>query len=159
MAKIHLVDTVAELDARIIVALQAVNSATEQYRFLQQARIVLASPLALGISFHIAEEEQPASLIPSAYGGLKRSVFSCLSEVDGGTPQTIVETMQAQGYTFRSKTPAISVNEALQTLKSEGKAILFGKSPTGANLWTKAKGVAEPSDDEGQEETPTEVGV
>ena len=65
--------------------------------------------------------------------------------------------MQARGYTFRSKTPAVSVNEALQTLKSEGKTVLTGKSPSGANLWLAEKGAIAPEDElnqEEEEETP-----
>ena len=79
-----------------------------------------------------------------------------LSETEAKTPQSIVDIMQAQGYTFRSKTPAISVNEALQTLKNEGKSLLSGKSPSGANLWISEKGVVAPEE---EEETPAEAGA
>ena len=156
MSKILLHETVAELDAKIAAAQTALQAATDDLNYLKQVRVILSSPRAAGITFHIKSEEETKSVI---YGGLKRSVFSCLSETDAQTPQSIVETMQAQGYTFRSKTPAISVNEALQTLKTEGKAALSGKSPSGANLWLAEKGVLAPEDElvdqqEVEEETP-----
>lgn len=156
--KIHLIDTVAELDAKIAAAQKSLQLATEQFNYLRQARAILASPLALDIPFHLISEDVTKVPETPTYGGLKRSVFSCLSETDGNSPQAIVEIMQSQGYVFRSKTPAISVNEALQTLRTEGKAELSGKSTTGANLWIKSKGALEPSDNEG-EETPAEAGV
>jgi len=155
MVKIQLQETVAALDARILAATQAVQSATEELNYLRGIRGYLVHPKAAGIVFHVAPEDNGVK--PQGYGGLKRSVFSILSETEAQTPQSIVEAMQAQGFSFRSKTPSISVNEALQTLKTEGKAVLAGKSPSGANLWLSEKGVLAPDDEgvDGQEEEET----
>ena len=154
MVTILLQETVAELDARIATAQAALQAASEDLNYMKQARVILASPRAAGITFHVKAEEEPNAPV---YGGLKRSVFACLSETEPQTPQSIVEMMQARGYTFRSMTPAVSVNEALQTLKSEGKTVLTGKSPSGANLWLAEKGAIAPEDElnqEEEEETP-----
>ena len=160
MVKILLQETVAEMDSKIAAATIALQAATEELNFMKQARIILANPRAAGITFHMKDDEAPKA---AAYGGLKRSVFACLSETEPITPQSIVDLMQAQGYTFRSKTPGISVNEALQTLKNEGKTILTGKSPSGANLWLREKNVVEPDEDaaeeEEKEETPAKAGA
>jgi len=151
MVTILLQETVAELDAKIAAAQAALQLASDELNYMKQARSILANPRASAITFHVKSEEETKA---PAYGGLKRSVFSCLSETEAQTPQSIVEIMQAQGYTFRSKTPAISVNEALQTLKNEGKAILAGRSLSGANLWLSETGVVAPEED-GQEEEET----
>jgi hypothetical protein len=157
MVMILLQETVAELDAKIAAATVALQLANDELNYMKQARALLAHPRAATITFHIKSEEEAKA---PAYGGLKRSVFSCLSETEAKTPQSIVEIMQAQGYTFRSKTPAISVNEALQTLKNEGKAVLSGRSPSGANLWLSEKGVLAPEEDgQEEEETPAEAGA
>ena len=156
MIKVLLQETVAELDVRIAEAAKAVNEATEQFNYLKNMRAYLAHPRAASVTFHIKDEEEER---PTAYGSLKRYVFSLLPETDGLTPQAMVDVMQAGGYAFRSKTPAISVNEALQTLKYEGKAKIAGKSPSGANLWIREENVSDGDQEDDAEKTPTEAGV
>jgi hypothetical protein len=76
----------------------------------------------------------------SQYGRLKRLALECLPAIGNGvTPRGLADLISKTGYVFQTKTPYISVNDALNTLRKERKALLVGKSNANAGLWIRAE--------------------
>lgn len=91
----------------------------------------------------------PLAITPRPYGELKRRVLEALPDW-GQQPVTtndLVATIEASGYTFVSKTPAVSVNEALVTLEAEGLSFMVVKQGI-TRFWTKMQ---PPREDGGQQ--------
>lgn len=141
MAAVRIEETLRDLDVQIAAAVQAVAQAQETVSYLRRAREIFSNPrfgdLPLCLESVSLQENEASTETVAAYGALKKLVYMTLSEREGMSPQNLVDYMQMGGYVFRSKTPSISVNEALQTLKNEGKAKQSGKSQSGAYLWVK----------------------
>lgn len=169
MVTIRLDKTIEELDRQIELAAAAYSAAHDKWRYLRSARDVLTNPLVSNLSFQVEGVSDDAAATPKAnkdYGGLKRTVFLTLLEGRSKTSQDVVDEMMAGGYTFRSKNPQVSVNEALKRLEGEKRIITTGKNGSNANLWRKLAGATEPSSQEGedteeseeQQNEPTEAG-
>lgn len=61
------------------------------------------------------------------YGHLKKTVFEVLSSAKNPiTTDGIVEEMRKRNFEFKSKTPSVAVNEALNTLLEDEKARISG---------------------------------
>lgn len=125
--------------------------AKEDVAFWEKARVVFLDPRISQVSRYqtidVLPAPAPVSVVQRPYGELKRKVFDTLPEWGiraGLTTANIVERLTGEGYVFVSKTPAVSVNEALVTLEVEGKAFMFEKVGN-TRYWTKAQ--AKPAED------------
>jgi hypothetical protein len=111
--------------------------AKEDVRFWEEALRVLRDPRLAEFltpkapanitSFtNITQVDDEPTPIVRPYGELKRRVQAALPPQTGQAVSTamIVEKMEADGYVFASKTPTISVNEALVNLEKEGIAVV-----------------------------------
>jgi hypothetical protein len=131
---------------------QELEKAKAEVRFWEDALRVLTDPRVAGLvkptpvtGFVISQSPQQAVVAAAAniqrpYGELKRKVFDHLPRW-GEHPVTttqIVERMEAGGYVFASKTPSISVNEALVTLESEERAFMVTKQGI-TRFWTRTQ--------------------
>ena len=123
--------------------------AKQDVEYWEQAVRLLSDPRAMGSEAAPVAPSRNGSIIidnhvplpaPRApYGDLKRRVLEQLPPL-GDSPVTtsrIVELMEAGGYTFASKTPTISVNEALVTLEKEGLSYVAAQLGV-TKHWTKA---------------------
>lgn len=149
--------TVQQVDAKI-------EEAKKTLDFWVKAREVVANPLFAELSSAVPAGRmtpppdrvfvmQSGEAIP-IYGALKRRTLDSLSYQTPMTPQQLADALAKGGYVFRTKTPAISVNDALQTLQVEGKAKFVGRGASNAGLWVR---VQEKKEDSQQEEGATEV--
>jgi hypothetical protein len=148
----------------IQIASENLMKAREDVQFWENALRVLRDPRIAAVdapeaaprSSSPAVEKEPA---PRLYGELKRRVLSVLPEwKDGGdcySTAGIVKRMEAGGYVFASKTPGISVNEALVNLEKEGLAVI-GAKQKGVRFWIKAppKDQETPEGAKDQQQTP-----
>jgi hypothetical protein len=144
--------TIHQIEAKIVSAETAVKVAQEKLSYWRNLRAVVSNPLfaelsseTLTISPAIAPSlahypiESGVPVPKKTYGEIKRLTLECLPENGNPlTPQELAERIMATGFVFRTKTPAISVNETLQTLHKENKVSFLGKSPSNAGLWLKA---------------------
>jgi hypothetical protein len=75
---------------------------------------------------------------PRPYGELKKKVLEALPEWGQPPVSTVMLVLQMEeaGYVFASKTPAISVNEALVGLEAEELAFMVEKRGV-TRFWTK----------------------
>ncbi|MEO7030130.1 MAG: hypothetical protein ABI147_12075 [Acidobacteriaceae bacterium] len=137
--------TIQQIDDRI-AELQS------QLDFYQKAREVVASPLFAALSINHSStlgvftlpDEGGTSKKPfgssSNYGLLKKMVLEFLPTDKPITPQDLADLIGKNGYVFKTRTPAISVNDALQGFRTGGKAKLVGKSSSNAGLWLRDTG-------------------
>ncbi|HTC74895.1 MAG TPA: hypothetical protein VK684_04935 [Edaphobacter sp.] len=149
--------TIQQIDAKIASAEAEVSVAQEKLSYWRNLRDVVSNPLFAELSsapFTSSPVAAPSptryptrSGIPASarkYGEIKRLTLECLPESGNPvTPQELAERISATGYVFKTKTPAISVNDTLNTLQKENKVSFVGKSPSNAGLWLKASKFAE----------------
>jgi hypothetical protein len=127
----------------IQIAAENLVKAREDVQFWENALRVLRDPRLAAVAEPNAAPSKPAHREPAPrlYGELKRRVLAALPEwKEGGdcySTTGIVSRMEKDGYVFASKTPAISVNEALVKLQKEGLAIV-GANRSGVRYWIKA---------------------
>jgi hypothetical protein len=165
--------TIQQIEAKIASAVAEVSAAQGKLSYWRNLREVISNPLFAELSSESptsSPDTTPSPRYPiesgiavpaRKYGELKRLTLECLPDAGNPvTPQELAERIAATGYVFQTKTPAISVNDTLQTLQKEGKAAYVGKSPNNAGLWLKASTAfaefARTQEVKGQE--PTEVG-
>jgi hypothetical protein len=142
--------TIQQIDAKIANAVAEVSVAQQKLSYWRNLREVISNPLFAELSSDPIQSS-PSMVIPTyaiesgipvpakKYGEIKRLTLECLPESGNPvTPQELAERIAATGYVFKTKTPAISVNDTLQTLQKEGKAAYVGKAPNNAGLWLKA---------------------
>jgi len=112
--------------------------------FWEKARAVFLDPRIAGIEGErlvlaaLPEPSPVGTVQPRTYGELKKRVYDALpawGEAPAGTSK-LVAVMERSGYVFASKTPAISVNEALVTLEIEELAFMAVKQGV-TRFWTK----------------------
>ncbi|MCU1249379.1 MAG: hypothetical protein JWQ49_2408 [Edaphobacter sp.] len=144
--------TIQQIDTKIASAEAEVSVAQEKLSYWRNLRDVISNPLFAELSsapFTSSPVVAPSltrypieSGIPvpaKRYGEIKRLTLECLPESGNPvTPQELAERIAATGYVFKTKTPAISVNDTLNTLQKENKVSFLGKSPSNAGLWLKA---------------------
>jgi len=130
---------------------QKIAQTQEALEYWQKVRDVLNNPLFAELS-----SEAPAPPTPNAsraisiasvpawtpakarYGELKRLTLECLPEHGSGiTPQELADVIARTGFVFQTKTPSISVNDTLNTLRDEKKAKWVGKTASNAGKWLK----------------------
>ncbi|HWZ01950.1 MAG TPA: hypothetical protein VNX17_12745 [Edaphobacter sp.] len=144
--------TIQQIDAKIASAEAEVSVAQEKLSYWRNLRDMVSNPLFAEISS--GSVQASPSVAPSLirypiesgipvptkrYGEIKRLTLECLPESGNPvTPQELAERIAATGYVFQTKTPAISVNDTLNTLQKENKVRFVGKSPSNAGLWLKA---------------------
>jgi hypothetical protein len=131
---------------------QKIAQTQEVLDYWKKVREVLNNPLFAELSAeipvtHSASAPRPISIAsvptwtPAAktrYGELKRLTLECLPEDGGGiTPQELADVIARTGFVFQTKTPAISVNDTLNTLRAEKKAKWVGKTASNAGKWLK----------------------
>jgi hypothetical protein len=150
--------TVQQIDLKI-------EESRKTLDFWVKAREVVANPLFAELSSAPASGRmtppperhyvtQTGEAFP-LYGELKRRALQLLSYDVETTPQQLAEAIARTGYTFKTKTPAISVNDTLQTLQAEGKAKHVGKTSSNAGLWIKTeKNYEKTQEKEAAEATP-----
>lgn len=157
--------TIQQIDQKISQAEATLAEATKKLEYWRNVRDVVNNPLFAELS------SIPASVImapsyrietgipspsPSQYGQLKRLTLECLPDKgEPVTPQKLAELIAATGFEFRTRTPAISVNDALNTLQKKGMVRFVGKSSSNAGLWLKQSTGLE---SEVKSQEPTEVG-
>jgi hypothetical protein len=117
--------------------------AKEDVAFWEKARAVFLDPRIAQVSRYqtidVLPSPSPVSTAQRPYGELKRKVLDALPGWALGVPVStskIVETLTSTGYVFASKTPAISVNEALVSLEADGDAFMASKVGN-TRFWTK----------------------
>ena len=131
-----------------MIDLNAINEnlakAKADVEFWEKARALFLDPrITQANSTQLTALPAPSPVGPPSrpYGELKRKVLETLPEwKDEGecySTTAIVKKMEARGYVFASKTPAISVNEALVNLDKEGLAAV-GNTVNGTRYWIKA---------------------
>jgi hypothetical protein len=117
--------------------------ANEDVAFWEKARVLFLDPrMAQAASTQLTAlpTASPVGSQVRPYGELKRRVLESLPEW-GERPlntNSLVEKMEQSGYVFSSKTPPISVNEALVALEAEGSAFMVEKIGV-ARFWTKSQ--------------------
>jgi len=160
---IQIQEQLAVLEERILDVRSKIAALTDELNFLTQARNLFAHPkfaelmngrvtegqssVPTPAAYASAESQSSESLghikvgnfpVPIGKGSLKNYAYQCLpSKGPGMTPQDLAKEMQERGFVFKSKTPSISVNEALQTLREQRQARIYGRTSNGGNLWIK----------------------
>ena len=144
--------TIQQIDAKIASAEAQVSAAQEKLSYWRSLRDVISNPLFAELSSEPIQSspsptpspnrypiESGMPIPPRKYGEVKRLTLECLPDSGNPvTPQELAERIMATGFVFQTKTPAISVNDTLQTLQKEGKAAYIGKASNNAGLWLKA---------------------
>lgn len=119
-------------------AKENLEKAKADVQFWENAVRLLSDPRIEGAATASHAPKKPA---PRPYGELKRRALAALPEWKVGGPcyttTGIVQRMEQAGYVFASKTPSISVNEALMNLQKEGLTTV-GAMKSGVRYWTKA---------------------
>ena len=146
--------SIKQVEAKITEAEQALE-------FWKKALEIVANPLFAELSTTAAPELNPRSVTSSPigisperrYGELKRLTLKCLPFEGELTPQMLADRISAAGYVFRTKTPAISVNDALQSWQEDGKVIFLGRASSNAGLWRRKTLTEQVKDAQGQEAT------
>jgi hypothetical protein len=125
-------DTPMAIDLRTVD--RNIAQAKADLAFWENLRAALIDPRVLELV-----RDDSASQRPS-YGDLKRAVYAVLPAFgEEGVPTAkLVELMQEDGFIFQSKTPGVSVNEALNTLNDEGKAFITGRRGV-TKFWTRGE--------------------
>jgi hypothetical protein len=144
--------TIEQIDAKITKAVAEVSFAQQKLSYWRNLREVISNPLFAELSSDPIQSS-PSTVIPTTlyaiesgipvparkYGEIKRLTLECLPDSGNPiTPQELAERIKATGFVFKTKTPAISVNDTLQTLQKENKVRFMGRSSSNAGLWLKA---------------------
>ena len=119
--------------------------AREDAAFWENAIKILRDPRISGALPHsdvagFSFVQAPVLPTPRPYGELKKRVYEALPNWGIAPVNTnqLVDTMERSGFVFTSKTPSISVNEALVNLETEGLAFMAYKSGV-SRFWTKTQ--------------------
>jgi hypothetical protein len=107
--------------------------------FWETARAVFVDPrIAQVAPTQPALQAASPNHLQRPYGELKKKVLEALPDWGKVAFSTamLVEQMEKAGYVFASKTPAISVNEALVNLEAEELAFMVEKRGV-TRFWTK----------------------
>ena len=146
------VEQVNAMTLTIQTAKENLAKAREDVQFWENALRLLSDPrIANGgeESKTVATPPPTPPASPRPYGELKRRVFAALPEWNQTkvvNTKWIVAKLQADGFVFASKTPAISVNEALVTLEGDELAFMGLKKGV-SRYWKKgAKSQAAPEE-------------
>jgi hypothetical protein len=136
-------DKVNTMTLSIQSAKENLAKAKEDVQFWENAVRLLSDPR---IENAASTSRAPKKPLPRPYGELKRQVLAALSDWKIGCPcysaNGIVGRMEDAGYVFATKTPSISVNEALVNLQKEGLAAV-AMQKNGVRFWAKAPPKAE----------------